>query len=959
MKKKFFILIIYLFTLNLSAQIKVHKNISTADGLINNEVQAIWQDSNGYLWIATMGGISRWDGYNFTSYSQNTGLPFFQTFDICETPDSSIYFATFGRSIIKFKDDVIDTIDADDGFNSKFIMRIFSLPNGEIIFSGADASLTKLKNNKYDLWDLGLKKKSTIYDMVLNNDEVLFIATHDLGLGILENDTIKYIDASNGLNSNLVWDLNLLPNGDILIATNKGVNLYSKGNVYTTTKYGNTINADVFKILVSTDSSIYYGSSNGVYVENESEIFLINTQNGLSDQVVMNLYETKNGEILIALKSKGFDIYQPNKLMKVYPDKLNQKITAILKDSKGKFHFGTRKGLLIEHYGNFKYLTKSNGLNSNNINSLAESSDGKIYIGTEDNGVTILENGMTKSLTVDDGLIDNRVSNIKFSPDGKLYVTTFRGISIYENKTFTNLNIRQGLLSNFITDICFANDGNTYFTSHGKGISILKDDKFTYLTAENGLSSNAINNIFQSSDGKILIGTDQGGLNVISFGIIDIITTGQGLLSNQIRGITEDNLGNIIVSTPKGLNIIKFIDRNFTIRSITTEDGLIDNDCSLNSIFCDELNNTWIGTSSGVTVYNSTYDKPKKIAPLTYINGLEIFNNPMSINEFIQNPVLKYNENYLKLHFIGIDISSPHKTVYQYKLSGVDKDWVKSKNNSVQYTSLDDGDYTFEVKAVNEWGFWSEPAKLNFVIKPAWWETWWFYTIAFLSIGTIIAFVTSYRYRHLLAIEKVRTKISEDLHDSIGSGLTEITFLSEMVKSQVKENEYANKGLNNISGISKTLIDDMRDIVWLVNPNKDTLQDLFNRLQDSYQEALKFSKIQLIVNGIEDLTKISLPISYRQNIFLMFKEAINNSIKYGECNKVEVNVKTDGRKLSVELTDDGKGFNIENTKLGNGIKNIKKRAQLVNGKVDIITAEGEGTKILFEGKFNKLKISEV
>jgi hypothetical protein len=459
-------------------------------------------------------------------------------------------------------------------------------------------------------------------------------------------------------------------------------------------------------------------------------------------------------------------------------------------------------------------------------------------------------------------------------------------------------------------------------------------------------------------DKSILIGTRSGGINILKNSSIFNINTDNGLLSNDILDLEMDSIGNVYAATTNGLNIIDY-QNGFAIRSITQNDGLISNEIASDGLEIDDLGNLWVATRKGITKYNPKKDNPYITPPKVYINGLEIFNQAQDLMEFKLNPELNHDQNYLKFSYVGIDFLAPHKTDYKYRLSGVDKDWVTSKNTSVQYTSLDDGDYTFEVKAKNEWGYWSKPTQLSFIINPAWWETLWFYTIAFLCIASLIAFIASYRYRHLLAVEKVRSKISEDLHDNIGSGLAEITFLSEMVKSQVKENERANKGLNNIAGISKTLIDDMRDIVWLVNPSNDTLKDLFNRLQDSYQEALRFSNISLVVNGIDNLKKVSLPMTYRQHIFLMFKEAINNSVKYSECKNIKVDVYVEGTKLTVELNDDGKGFDTINTKMGNGIKNIKKRAKLSKGEVVINSELHKGTTIKFFGNFSKFRFKDI
>ena len=322
------------------------------------------------------------------------------------------------------------------------------------------------------------------------------------------------------------------------------------------------------------------------------------------------------------------------------------------------------------------------------------------------------------------------------------------------------------------------------------------------------------------------------------------------------------------------------------------------------------------------------------------------------------DPTLRHNQNYLDFQFIGLNIPQSHKTVYQYKLNVVDIDWVEGKETHVQYTSLDDGQYTFEVKARNEWGFWSEPASLSFVIDPAWWETWWFYSLAFFAIGSLIAFISSYRYRHLLTVEKMRTKISTDLHDSVGSGLSEISILSELLGAQVnKEKEDFKSGLNNISTISRSLIESMSDIVWLVNPKKDTLKDLFKRLQLSYHEVLKYSDIDLLVENLDELENVRLPMNFRQHIYLIFKEAINNAIKYSSGDLLTLKIETSGNNLKVIFSDNGKGFELNSEKMGNGLINMKNRAKEIGGDINYFSEINKGTKVIFEGKFQKQKTS--
>jgi signal transduction histidine kinase len=227
--------------------------------------------------------------------------------------------------------------------------------------------------------------------------------------------------------------------------------------------------------------------------------------------------------------------------------------------------------------------------------------------------------------------------------------------------------------------------------------------------------------------------------------------------------------------------------------------------------------------------------------------------------------------------------------------------------------------------------------------------------LAFIAIGSIIAFIVSYRYRQLLEVEKIRTKISADLHDSIGSGLSEITILSEILNRQpnVKQ-EDLQSGLKNISVTARSLVGNMSDIVWLVNPSKDSLKDLLLRLQDSYQEVFAQANISFKLNGIENLELIHLPLTYRQHLFLLFKEAVNNSLKYSECTKIDLTIDIKGKNLNIIYKENGKGFDLKSKdEKGNGLTNMKNRAKAISGNCQILSEINKGTQIIFTGKISK------
>ncbi len=961
-KNKFLLCFIFINSL-LFSQVVIHKTYTSKNGLVNNEIRQIYADSKGYIWFATNSGVSRWDGNSFQNITTSTGLTSPVVFDITEGIDGTIYFATFGgNGITTFNDGKIDTLFNKSPNKVNFVSVIHSNKDGSLLISASRGILlyqNKVLVNLNELNDIPL---TSVYDKYVAENGDVYLATAD-GVLLYENGNLKSIVDKTLLSDPFFVTIGGNKKGEIFFGGKNKIYRLINGKVKILKTNIKILNSDIFDITFAKNGVGYFGTDLGLAIFENNKFKLINSSNGLLSNKVWKVYEHQNGNIFLTDVESGFQIYKP-KLLENFYSLYNQSSSNIYNyftTKSGKEIINSSDGLIIKTgshkliFNNDKYPQFKHPL------AILERKNGNIVIGSR-KGIQVIKTNHIVDFVTFNGTLDvhskesNQVFDLAETKDGTLLAATYKGVYSIKNNKIKLLTKKNGLASNFIRCILIAKDNKIILGSHNVGLDIYFNGNYHNYSTENGLSDNSITDLHELSDGKILIGTQNGGLNIFSDNRIDTINVDKGLLSNEIRAAAEDKLGNIIVTTPKGINIITRQNDSFYIRSLTEQDGLAGNDCNPNALYIDSLNNTYIGTKTGLSKYNSYYDKPAKIPPPTYITGLDIYNKPVDFKIFKFNSKLNFDENYLKFHFIGIDVSAPHKVVYKYRLSNVDKDWVTSKNTDVQYTSLDDGNYTFEVKAATEWGYWSEPAKLSFTILPAWWETWWFYTISVLTVLGLVAFMASYRYRNLLAIEKIRSKISADLHDNIGSGLTEITFLSEMVKHQVNGNEQAGKGLNNITEISKTLIDDMRDIVWLVNPSKDTLKDLFNRLQDSYQEVLKYSNISLVINGINNLENISLPMNYRQHIFLMFKEAINNSIKYSCCKNIEINVKTHNKTLTVDLTDNGIGFDINDTKLGNGIKNIKKRAEAVNGKIEIISKVNGGTKIKFSMKLGKTKL---
>jgi signal transduction histidine kinase len=338
--------------------------------------------------------------------------------------------------------------------------------------------------------------------------------------------------------------------------------------------------------------------------------------------------------------------------------------------------------------------------------------------------------------------------------------------------------------------------------------------------------------------------------------------------------------------------------------------------------------------------------------PQVRITHLRRFDQNVPLAPFAQNLTVRQYDNYLEIGFTVVDSLAPEKPLYRYRLAGIDTGWVETKQRFVQYKNLDTGNYAFAVKARHATGDWSEPAQIDFVLEPPFWERLWFaLLIALVTVGSAVYFIT-FRVRQLLAIERLRTRIAADLHDNIGAGLTEISILSDVgakTLGQHPQNGSADH-FDKIGHVARALVDRMNDIVWLVNPKRDSLYDLIQQLGSSFEEVSTCAGIIFRAHNLEILRKVHLPMEYRQQLYYIFKEALHNSLKHSAAKEIVLEACLQGKRLAMQLQDDGKGFDQTQISPRNGLKNMKSRAAMIGGVLAIHSTSGDGTVVEFSGK---------
>ena len=288
--------------------------------------------------------------------------------------------------------------------------------------------------------------------------------------------------------------------------------------------------------------------------------------------------------------------------------------------------------------------------------------------------------------------------------------------------------------------------------------------------------------------------------------------------------------------------------------------------------------------------------------------------------------------------------------LYQYKLEGGSQDWSASTAERSVNLSLSPGSYRLLVRAISTDGTLSQtPASVSFIILRPIWQRWWFVTIA-ASLVALAAYAF-YRYRvaRLIELERVRTRIATDLHDDIGSNLSLIAMVSEVAKDQAsKGGPEVIERLALVARTSRQSVDAMSDIVWAVNPKRDHMHDLTERMRRFASDTFSARDIEFQFSPPAAGQDIKLGADIRRQVYMVFKEGVNNIAKHSGCARAEIDVRISGGHLIVRLSDDGKGFEPGgecDEYGGNGLVSMRGRAESIGGKLEVVSRPGAGTTV--------------
>ncbi|MEO8398356.1 MAG: two-component regulator propeller domain-containing protein [Ignavibacteriaceae bacterium] len=927
----------------------------------NTTITSIAEDLEGKLWIGTWGkGLVRFNKYSgkqehfYNDKNNKKSLSFNRVTKILVDAQGTVWVGTFAGGLNKLLTDKI-TFKKNASTNNK--------------------NYVEFEHYRFDKKNRNSLSDDKIISLYEDKYNSIWIGTFEGGLNKLSNEQkslspesvkiVKYIHNKKdrySLSQNTVMSITGGKNGELWVGTfGGGLNKFD----YASEKFlkfvhdPNNLNSigdnDVLSLLEDNSGILWIGSHLGEGVSKLSHNTVkfdrigtaTNNDKGLSDNVVWSIYKDTTDYIWVGTYRGGLDrIDKKTNDVKVYENDPNDKnsisnnhVRAIKKDQTGNLWVGTYNGGLNKFdinknkfYAYKKNQNDPNSIGANQIQAIYIDSNSTFWVGTFGGGLNSFNQKFSN---------DNKIKFKKFmhDPHDKYSISDNRVYSLFEDK-----------------------DGYLWVGTFGGGLN--KFDKkrelfFHYqneLGNKNSLSDDRVICIYEDTKGNLWVGTYGGGLNKFDKNTETFkrYSSSSGLGTNSVYGILEDDNDNLWLSSDNG--IFKFNIKTESFYNYDLKDGLQSLEFSGGAYFKSPDGHMYFGGINGLNFFHPDSIFENKFIPPIVITSVKILNKRLKGEE--REITLPYNKNFLTFEFAALDFTNPTDNHYSYKLEGLDKDWltIDASMRIANYTDLSPGNYVFKVKGSNNDKVWNiKGAEINVTILPPFWATWWFISLCIIIAGMSLYYLSTIRYKNLLSIEKLKTRLAADLHDNIGSGLTEISILSELAAKDVKQYpDRSSQELKTISDISRQLVDGMSDIVWIVNPKRDTLYDLIIRLKDSYNDFLGSMGISFKTNNLDKLKDVKLPIDYKQNLYLIFKEGLNNSIKHSKCTKIFLEANVRGEILEISLRDNGVGIENKRYYSGNGMKNIETRAIALGGKLKWKSTE-EGTLIRFVGRMGRIQ----
>ena len=999
-----------LLTCNSKAQLYFKtKNLSTENGLSDNRVTCFYKDKKGFMWIGTRNGLNRYDGHSFKLFRPAAGNSISNEIinDIAEDSKGRIWVATMGglniydpaannwTYMMPDPDTLVQAIP-------NFIVWDIMIDKSDMVWIASDVHAFcsyDFKRDKFTYYDwpgfawsnptIKQYKYKSIQKFSAKSDHEFWLGT-TTGLVLLNIDTKQFRFIASGGYYAYVLEIVYDPeNKKVFISTETG-KLFTYDE--TENKY-----SEIFADEAQYPStSFFQPEENEIWMPSEKGLIKISNDRKkirieqnipqltgtLLSGGTMSVY-TDDDHIRWVATKNGISVFDPSAryssflpLLPVSDKESINRMGGVFYDDSSHCYFvcslnPTAVFIINSISGQIdKIMTDENGnpfqlcinVEKDLHNNLWLLTDNHIYNYNRNTGKFVLfttpNNGA--KMTFRDMLQDEE-GNYWFAPyNGRLfyYNAVHKKFIVPKDSSLKRIKNITGIKT-------VANNGEILIGSFGENIyryNLFTGKKEFYRDKKGTEALSLINDIDRDANGTLWVATSSGGVFRYDKDMpFENAFTGfdmrAGFTNNNILSLSSDDDTTLWLLSGNGLSAMntkgQFLfdlkdEQAFNFTSYTS-DNIYPHDIFFSSTNKELL----VGVGGGLLIHSVKQKGSLVSFPIVITN---IRSSGKTLTELQINDAsalrIPYRSNSIIFEFAGLYYGNDAGLVFEYKLQGSDKDWVNAnKKFEAGYQNLPPGKYSFYVRARERGGIVvSEMQGYSFRIIPSFWQTWWFYFLIAIVLATAIYTVFRYRLNQKIKILEMRNRISQDLHDDIGASMSGINLLSHIAADKLQHNkpDEASDYLLKVKNYSQDVIEKLSDIVWVFNPQNDSIEKLMQRLK-SFSISVALSK-NIKVHFVTDKASetANLTIQQRKAIYLISKEAINNAFKSSACSNLYYHLTANGSKWQLRIQDDGKGFTLTEKTDGNGLRNMQARADEIGAKFNIQSQPGAGTIILLE-----------
>ncbi len=544
----------------------------------------------------------------------------------------------------------------------------------------------------------------------------------------------------------------------------------------------------------------------------------------------------------------------------------------------------------------------------------------------------------------------------RFDDQGKLWTGNAEdGLSIFDEREQSDVTPwtkeQQRLIfknNSFITDIRITKNRNILVGTKS-GVFSFDSASKTLRTLDHGLHDSirwrSVNSLLEDSHGNIWAAR-WGSLTQMSpeGRLLKMYSVADGLFDQECHGLVEDASGNIWMGNYEGLYYIN--PATGRLIRFTMNDGLMSNNTAGRVFISNNGSELIIGHQNGFNIVKISKSLTPMDPPHLAISSFKVHGKTIPID--IGNTMtLERDENAFSVDFIALNYRKEQDNQYAFYLEGFDRDWNYSgTRHSAYYTNLSPGTYILHMKAGDSFGNWNnQTIDITIIIAPAFYETWWFEIMVAVAAVGILYGLYRIRVNQLLRLQMMRNRISADLHDELGSSLSSIGIMGKLAQNKLSEQHPSAQFVDRIVEEAQQMSGSLDDIVWNISPKNDALSSMVARMTRYASEVFEAKKIVYNITMPEHIEEVTLSMEQRRNMYLIFKEAVNNVVKHSHCTFASVTVTVAEKKFQLVVHDNGVGFDQSIQYDRNGLVNLQERASMLNGNIEINSKPGRGSSI--------------